>query len=102
MPEAPDWDSMCAEVDRSGILVAQLALTVPLVLSCLVAYRQVQTLGNIDFGFPTERLLVAQVDRPGYRFERGADRSEFYRAVVEELRGTPGVTTAAAAIHAGR
>ncbi len=81
---------------RNGILVAQLALTVPLVLSCLVGYRQVQTLGNLDFGFPTEALLVAQVDLPVHRFENAVERSEFYTRAVQEVLNVPGVTAAAA------
>jgi putative ABC transport system permease protein len=81
---------------RNGILVAQLALTVPLVISCVVGYRQVETLGNLDFGFETERLLVAQVDLPAYRYEHAVERSEFYSAAVAEVRSIPGVTVAAA------
>ncbi|UCG85381.1 MAG: ABC transporter permease [Gemmatimonadota bacterium] len=81
---------------RNTIMVAQLALTVPLVLSCVVGYRQVQTLGNLDFGFATEGLLVAQVDLPAYRFEHAVDRSELYEALVAEVYNIPGVTAAAA------
>jgi putative ABC transport system permease protein len=81
---------------RNGIMVAQLALTVPLVLSCAVAYRQVQTLGDLDFGFATGGMLVAQVDLPAYRFARASDRSEFYSAAIAEVRSIPGVTAAAA------
>jgi predicted permease len=84
---------------RNGILVAQLALTVPLVLSCVVGYRQVQTLGNLDFGFPTEGMLVAQVDLPTHRFQRTVDRSEFYSTAVEEVKSIPGVTAAAAGMN---
>jgi predicted permease len=84
---------------RNGILVAQLALTVPLVLSCIVGYRQVQTLGSLDFGFATQGLLVAQVDLPDYRFEHAVDRSEFYDAAVAELQNIPGVTDAAAGMN---
>jgi putative ABC transport system permease protein len=81
---------------RSGILVTQLALTVPLVLSCLVGYRQVQTLGNLDFGFPTEGMLVAQIDLPAHRFENAVERSEFYTTAIQEVRNIPGMTAAAA------
>jgi predicted permease len=81
---------------RNGIMVAQLVLTVPLVLSCAVAYRQVQTLGDLDFGFATGGMLVAQVDLPAYRFERASERTEFYSAAIAGVRSIPGVTAAAA------
>jgi len=84
---------------RNGILVAQLALTVPLVLSCIVGYRQVQTLGSLDFGFATDGMLVAQVDLPDYRFQQAVDRSEFYSAAVAELQNIPGVTAAGAGMN---
>lgn len=84
---------------RNGILVAQLALTVPLVFSCIVGYRQVETLRNLDFGFPTGRLLTAQIDLPAYRFTENAQRTEFVNAAAEAVRGIPGVTAAAAGMN---
>jgi len=80
---------------RSGILVAQLALTVPLVLACIMGFRQVQTLANLDFGLRTEQLLVAQVDPPAYRFAEQAQLTEFYNAALEEAKSIPGVISAA-------
>lgn len=38
---------------RSVILVAQLALTVPLVLTCAVSFMNIRTLERIDLGFET-------------------------------------------------
>ncbi len=84
---------------RSGLLVTQLALTVPLVLSCIVGFRQVQTLGNLDFGFPVDRLIVAQVDLPAYRFTENSQRTEFYDAAVQAVGNLPGVTAAAAGMN---
>lgn len=84
---------------RRGILAAQLALTVPLALSCVMAFRHVQTLGNLDFGFTTDQLLVAEVNLPEYRFEERAARSRFFSAVVESVGSLPGVSTAAAGMN---
>jgi len=84
---------------RNGILVGQLALTVPLALSCVVGFRQVQTLASLDFGFATDQLLIAQLDLPTHRFTDPARRAELYGAMVETVRALPGVEKAAAGMN---
>ena len=79
---------------RSGILVAQLALTVPLVLSCIVGYRQVQTLGALDFGFPTEGLLAVEVDLPIHQYPDGVEQAAFFQEAVEAVTSIPSVIAA--------
>jgi putative ABC transport system permease protein len=83
---------------RSGILVVQLALTVPLVLSCIVGYRQVQTLGGLDFGFPTEGLLAVEVDLPMFRYPDGVEQAAFYLEAVDAVGNIPTITAAGAGL----
>jgi putative ABC transport system permease protein len=83
---------------RSSILVAQLALTVPLVMTCIVAYLNVRALEHVDFGFPREGLLTMQIDLPTHRYPNDVRRSDYYREAVAAVRSIPGVVGAGAAI----
>jgi putative ABC transport system permease protein len=81
---------------RNGILVAQLALTVPLVLTCAIAFRQVRALEGVDFGFATDHLLTAQVDLPIYRYGEDSQQATFFQDAVQALESMPGTVSAAA------
>jgi putative ABC transport system permease protein len=83
---------------RSGILVAQLALTVPLVMTCIVAFLNVRALEHVDFGFAREGLLTLQVDLPTHRYPDTVRRADYYREALAAARSIPGVVTAGAGI----
>lgn len=80
---------------RNVILVTQISLTVPLVLTCGVSYLNLSALQNIDFGFPTERLLTAEVDLPPHRYPDDEQQRRFYRDALQAVTGVPGVTSTA-------
>jgi putative ABC transport system permease protein len=80
---------------RSWLLVGQLALTVPLVMTCAVSYLNLRALQSLDFGFPVGGLLTAQVDLPVFRYLEDDQRALFYREALEGVRSVPGVTDAA-------
>jgi len=83
---------------RSGILVTQIALTVPLVVTCVVSFRHVHALETVDFGIDTGALVTARVDLPPYRYPDGAQLSEFYRLVEEAVGTIPGVAVVGAGV----
>ncbi|MEJ2206730.1 MAG: hypothetical protein P8170_21790 [Gemmatimonadota bacterium] len=63
--------------------MTQIALTVPLVVTCVVSFRHVRALETLDFGIDTEGLITARLDLPPFRYPDGAQQSEFYRQVEE-------------------
>jgi putative ABC transport system permease protein len=81
---------------RSWILVTQIALTVPLVLTCGVSYLNLFALQNVDFGFSTERLLTAQISLPPHRYPEEGQRRQFYRDALDAVGSVPGITSVAA------
>lgn len=83
---------------RSGILVAQIVLTVPLVLTCVVAFRHVRALETVDFGLDTGSLLTVRVDLPPFRYPDGAQQSEYVRQAEEALARIPGVEAVGAGV----
>ena len=83
---------------RNAIVIGQLALTIPLLIACAMAARQMVFLESLDFGFDTHDMLVMQIDRPTYRYETGEQWQVFVRDVLETIEALPGVEAAGAAL----
>ena len=78
---------------RSGFLVAQVAMSVLLLIAAGLFIRGFRNARSFDLGFDTDRVLTASVDLEtrGYSEARGR---EFVRAIVERLGAAPGVVGA--------
>jgi predicted permease len=78
---------------RSGLVVAQVALSVLLLVAAGLFARTLQRLQSADLGFEPRGVLVASMElfTGGYDRERGL---AFYRELVEQARSLPGVTDA--------
>lgn len=80
----------------SGLVIAQVALSLVLVVGAALFVRTFSTLANRDLGFQTNQLLTARVavDRTGVPEEQ---RNELFRRITEEAGRVPGVASAAVA-----
>jgi putative ABC transport system permease protein len=78
---------------RSGFLVAQVSMSVLLLVAAGLFIRGFRNARSFDLGFDTDRVLTASVDLEtrGYSEARGR---EFVRAIVERLGAAPGVVGA--------
>jgi putative ABC transport system permease protein len=80
---------------RSGLLIAQAALSVVLLVGAGVFVQSLRTVEGIDTGFDTDRLVTASV---GYDRELGDHRAEIETrmpSAAERVRRIPGVQTVA-------
>ncbi|MET0649041.1 MAG: ABC transporter permease, partial [Pyrinomonadaceae bacterium] len=75
---------------RGLLVVAQVALSLVLLVGAGLFLRSVRHARAIDPGFDAERLLVAQLNINLLRYTRAQGR-EFYRQVVERVGSLPGV-----------
>jgi predicted permease len=75
---------------RGLLVVAQVALSLVLLVGAGLFLRSVRQARAIDPGFDAERLLVAQLNINLLRYTRAQGR-EFYRQVVERVGALPGV-----------
>ncbi|HEX8293920.1 MAG TPA: ABC transporter permease [Pyrinomonadaceae bacterium] len=75
---------------RGLLVVAQVALSLVLLVGAGLFLRSVRHARAIDPGFDAERLLVAQLNINLLRYTRAQGR-EFYRQVVERVGALPGV-----------
>ncbi len=81
---------------RSGLVVAQLALSVVLLMAAGLLLETMRRLQNVEPGFEKERVLVASVD-PELQAYDDEKKQVFYTRLVEELEALPGVARASLA-----
>ena len=79
---------------RRALVVAQVAVSLVLVVGALLFVRTFRNLVTLDAGFRQDHLLIAQFDmrRTGVPRER---LPQMYREVLEQIRREPGVEGAA-------
>jgi predicted permease len=86
---------------RSGLVVAEVALSVILLVTAGLLVRSLLALQHVDLGFAKDRVLVAYTE---YAVENEAEigaRIRFYADVLDRLRAVPGVSAAAGVAYVG-
>ena len=81
---------------RSGLILVQVALSLPLLFTAALLVRTLQNLRAVDTGFSKENVLLASVNPSlnGYTPERSTN---FYNELLTQTRVLPGVTSASLA-----
>ena len=81
---------------RSGLILVQVALSLPLLVSAALLLKTLQNLRSLDTGFGKENVLLASVNPAlnGYQKERS---SAFYDDLLAKTRAMPGVKFASLA-----
>lgn len=80
---------------RSGLLVAQSALSVVLLIGAGLFIRSLRNATSVDLGYDPSRLIVVNTDLRGERLVSGA-RGDLQRRLLERARTIPGVERATA------
>jgi len=79
---------------RSTLLVAEMALSIVLLVGAALLLRSFAKLANVDPGFQPERVLTFQVALPQPSYPDDARRVLFFDRLVEKLGASPGVRAA--------
>ena len=79
-----------------GLVIAQMALSIVLLISAGLFLKNLEAATRIDKGFQSDNLLAADVD-PGLQGFTRARTEEFYRRVAEGLEALPNVKSVALA-----
>ena len=81
---------------RSGLILVQVALSLPLLVSAALLLKTLQNLRAVDTGFGKENVLLASINPSlnGYTKERS---SAFYEELLARTRALPGVKFASLA-----
>ena len=80
---------------RSGLVMAEVALAVVLVVGAGLLMRSFQKLMTVDAGFNRESLTTFGVVLPAASYRKGEQRVAFFDQLQDRLRQYPGVTAVA-------
>jgi cell division protein FtsX len=87
---------------RSALVIVQLAIALPLLVSSGLAFRNVQALRKADLGFRPDHLLTLQIDLPRFRYTEPAQQVAFLRETIEAVRGLPAPPSASPSVVGAR
>ncbi|UCC72942.1 MAG: ABC transporter permease [Gemmatimonadota bacterium] len=76
---------------RSGLVVAQVAVSVVLLVGAGLLIRSLATLMSEDLGFAPGKLITAEVRLPRDKYRESERRVQVYTELVQRLRAIPGV-----------
>ncbi|HEY2030155.1 MAG TPA: ABC transporter permease [Myxococcales bacterium] len=76
---------------RSSLVVAEIALSLMLLIGAGLLLRSFEKLARIDLGFEPRGLLTLQVSLPASRYPDGAAEARFVQHIRERLSAIPGV-----------
>jgi len=80
---------------RTGLLVAQAALSVILLVGAGLFVRSLTNVRSVDLGYDSDRLIFVRTDLRGQTLSH-AERGALQTRLLERVRGMPGVEGAAA------
>lgn len=80
---------------RSALVIAEVAGSVLLLVSCGLLTRALWRVQGIDPGFRTDNVLTLRTSLPMPKYEKSALREQFYARILAEVRQLPGVKQAA-------
>jgi putative ABC transport system permease protein len=78
-------------VVRNGLVVAEVALSVMLLVGATLMMRTLLALQDVDLGIRTDRLLTLRIPLPDQRYPDPARRIVFFRELLERVKAVPGV-----------
>jgi predicted permease len=81
---------------RRGLVVAEVALALMLVIGAGLLLRTVANLTNVDAGFDRSRLVTFSMALPVADYPQPAARAALYQRLLDKLRGVAGVQAASA------
>lgn len=80
---------------RSMLVVAEIAISVVLLVAFGLLARALWRINGVDPGFRTDHVLTMRTALPMPRYQKTEAREPFYRRVLDAARSLPGVTGAA-------
>ena len=81
---------------RAGLVVAEIAAAVLLLVGAGLLARTFAELRRVDVGFNTSNLLVLRITPDAARYRTGAQTNDYYQRVLNSLREVPAIQSVAA------
>lgn len=80
---------------RGMLVIAEIAASVVLLVTCGLLIRAMLNIQGTDPGFRADHVLTLRTPVTGSRYEKTATRYAFYKRVLDDVRALPGVESAA-------
>jgi putative ABC transport system permease protein len=80
---------------RSILTIAEVAVSVALLIGAGLLVRSFSILQRVEPGFEIARTMTARVSLPNATYQGGAPKWTFYNRLLTDLRGRPGIASAA-------
>ncbi|HWN99789.1 MAG TPA: FtsX-like permease family protein, partial [Blastocatellia bacterium] len=84
---------------RSLLVVAEIALSLVLLIGAGLMMRSFISLQNVDAGFHPEGVLTMKIGLPGAKYREPEKRRAFFNELLERVRTIPGVQSAGTNSH---
>jgi putative ABC transport system permease protein len=81
---------------RNVLVVAEVALTVPLLISAALMLKSSWLLQNIDRGVDLKNVLTMQTSLPKAKYSTAQQTAAFYHQVLQRVQAEPGVQSVSA------
>ncbi len=79
---------------HSGLVIAEIALSLILLVCAGLLIKTIMSLQNVNPGFNSENLLTMQIGLPFAKYPEEKQRTEFFRQLDERIKAIPGVESA--------
>jgi predicted permease len=79
---------------RALFMVAELAMSLTLLIACGLLLRTIYALKQVSLGFRTDHVIVADMVIPAYKFDGRNMTTALYQPLVERVQRLPGVQAA--------
>ena len=79
---------------RAGLVIAQVALSVVLMVAAGLVMRTFMAMTHVDYGIQSANLLTAWAPFPKGRYKTGDERTRYIDRLMDRLEGVPGVVSA--------
>jgi putative ABC transport system permease protein len=76
---------------RSVLVIAEIAMTLVLLVCAGLLIRTVMRLRNVDTGFNAQKILAMNIGLPGIKYPKPENQISFYKQVTERIAALPGV-----------
>ncbi len=77
---------------RKSLVVAEVALSLMLLVAASLMIRTFMAVQNVELGFRTDRLLTMRIPLPEQRYPDPPRRTAFFQDVLRRVSALPGVT----------
>ena len=81
---------------RSALIVAEIALSLVLLIGAGLMIKSFIRLQQVDLGFATESVLTMRLTLPQAKYPEKRDQARFFQQALQQIQAAPGVELAAA------